>query len=110
MYFDLISIPKQLGKLVYLDEPGKVRVIAMVDVWTQWVLSPLHEYIFSILRKLPNDGTFDQDAAVRYIQKLMHRKDFSCAYSFDLSAATDRLPIKLQISLLNYISPRLGDE
>jgi hypothetical protein len=27
----------------------------------------------------------------------------SCAYSFDLSAATDRLPIDLQVSLLNLL-------
>lgn len=99
----------RLGQLVYLDEPGKVRVIAMVDVWTQWVLNPLHMYIFDILRKLETDGTFNQDACVERIQKLMRSKSFRCAYSFDLSAATDRLPVALQQSLLNYIHPRLGD-
>nr|UPW42095.1 MAG: putative RNA dependent RNA polymerase [Yunnan mito-like virus 26] len=95
-----------LGKLVYLDEPGKVRVIAMVDVWTQWLLNPLHVYIFDILRNIEEDGTFDQDACVKNLQtKLATCK---CAFSFDLSAATDRLPILLQVSLLNYISPKLG--
>jgi len=93
---------------VYLDEPGKVRVIAMVDVLTQWVLSPLHDYLFDILRKLnKNDGTFDQDMAVVRLKQLL--KTCKCSYSYDLSAATDRLPIFLQISLLNNISPSLGD-
>lgn len=97
-----------LGSLVYLDEPGKVRVIAMVDVLTQWVLSPLHDYLFDILRKLnKNDGTFDQDMAVVRLKQLL--KTCKCSYSYDLSAATDRLPIFLQISLLNNISPSLGD-
>lgn len=31
------------------------------------------------------------------------------AFSFDLSAATDRLPVKLQILLLNAVHPCLGD-
>jgi hypothetical protein len=55
------------------------------------------------------DGTFNQDACVMRLQKLLGASDFRCAYSFDLSAATDRLPISLQITLLNYINPKLGD-
>lgn len=48
------------------DEPaGKVRVFALVDVWTQSILKPLHDSIFSFLRRLPNDATFDQRASVR---------------------------------------------
>jgi len=30
-------------------------------------------------------------------------------YSLDLSAATDRLPLILQVHLLNHIFPKLGD-
>lgn len=83
----------------------------MVDVWTQWVLSPLHDYVFKILRTIgPTDGTFDQDNAVRYIQRLLSAPDFRCAFSYDLSAATDRLPLRLQVLILNELSPELGDQ
>jgi len=104
-------VPKEtdlyyLGRLAYKEEPGKVRVFAMVDVWTQWVLNSLHEYIFNILKHIPNDGTFNQDQAVLTLQTLL--KDCKCAFSYDLSAATDRLPISIQIKLLNAIGDGLG--
>jgi len=85
-----------MGKLGFKQEAaGKVRVFAMVDAWTQWVLEPLHLEIFRILKYLPMDGTFDQLAPIRKYQ------DWPSAYSLDLSAATDRLPISLQINLLS---------
>jgi hypothetical protein len=61
-------------------------------------LYPLHRALFSILKSLPNDGTMDQDAAFeRCCQKAVK---FNCCYGYDLSAATDRLPIDLQVSIL----------
>lgn len=61
-----------LGRLATKDEPaGKVRVFAMVDAWTQWVLRPIHDVVFAMLRTLPQDGTFDQprpaDALVSHL-------------------------------------------
>nr|UPW42088.1 MAG: putative RNA dependent RNA polymerase [Beijing forest mitovirus 3] len=99
--------PISLGKLAFKQEPGKIRVFAMVDCITQWVLNPLHSYLFSILRNIKQDGTFDQDKAVRELQ--IKLKKCNCSYSFDLSAATDRLPILLQVHLLNAVYPSLGD-
>jgi hypothetical protein len=64
----------------------------MCDAWTQWSLGPFHEFIFDILKGIPMDGTFDQMAPVRD-----RAKSARCAYSLDLSAATDRLPISIQI-------------
>jgi hypothetical protein len=94
-----------LGKLGFKIEPaGKIRVFAMVDAWTQWLLAPLHDWIFSILRKIPQDGTFDQMSPVRLLQQRYgsspKRKTFA---SIDLSAATDRLPISLQVILLKVL-------
>lgn len=84
-----------MGKLGFKEEAaGKVRVFAMVDAWTQWVMKPFHEYIFDILRHIPMDGTFDQLKPVRE-----KASQVSCAYSLDLSAATDRLPLSIQILL-----------
>jgi len=101
--FDLLGnpLPKgRVGQLSFKEEAaGKIRVFAMVDIWTQSVLKPLHDAISEILRSLPNDGTFDQGAAVkRCFQKT---KDAGFSYGYDLSAATDRLPISLQASVLS---------
>lgn len=48
-----------------IEAAGKVRVFALVDSITQTFMSPLHDILFSFLRKLPNDGTFDQEASVK---------------------------------------------
>jgi len=88
----------KLGKLSTKQEAaGKVRVFAMVDIWTQSILAPLHDTIFDLLRTIPMDGTFDQLAPL----KLMQEKGLKNLYSFDLSAATDRLPIDLQVQILS---------
>jgi len=93
-YSSLVS-----GQLALKNEPaGKVRVFAMVDSVTQSVLNPLHQHLFSILRLLPNDGTFDQQASVT--RSMEKAKLSGMAYSFDLSAATDRLPAKLSAAIL----------
>lgn len=91
--------PTRLGELhTKLEAAGKVRVFAMVDVWTQSILKPLHNTLFSLLKSFPNDGTFDQRASVKrcFSKSLASR----CSYGYDLSAATDRLPIDLQVSVL----------
>lgn len=60
----------RLGKLAYKEEPGKVRVFAIVDVITQWVLKPLHNYIFNILRGLHQvDATFNQEKGISILQE-----------------------------------------
>lgn len=88
------------GRLACLPEPaGKVRVVALVDYWTQAALFPLHDWLFDILREIPTDGTFDQLAPVKRLLRLI--KDDTVVYSYDLSAATDRLSIKAQMLLLS---------
>jgi len=73
-------------------------VFAILDTISQSVLKPLHDQLFSLLRLIPNDGTFDQDASVkRAQQKAIY---YGCSYSFDLTAATDRLPAKLSAKVL----------
>jgi hypothetical protein len=90
-----------LGKLGFKEEAaGKVRVFAMVDPLTQWLLAPLHKLLFSILRRLPMDGTFNQLSPIRRLLKVANSKNLPL-YSLDLSSATDRLPAKLQARLLD---------
>lgn len=99
-----------LGRLATKEEPGKVRVFAMVDSLTQWLLRPLHLYLFKrVLKRIPQDGLFDQIAPAKKLVKVMREKGLSRVYSFDLSAATDRLPLVLQEHLLSALtSLRLG--
>jgi len=80
----------------------------MVDPITQWLLAPLHKFIFLILRGVPMDGTFNQ---LGPIKKLLNRLDSSRGlYSLDLSAATDRLPVKLQARILDLLFEKTGVE
>lgn len=102
-----VTFPRPLGKLGVKEEPGKKRVFAMVDYWTQVALKPLHDSIFRILRTIPQDGTFDQNAAVRSASLEMEGATYVA--SFDLSAATDRLPVRLQSSILDHVIPGLGE-
>jgi hypothetical protein len=95
-----------LGKLsVVYNQAGKARVVASTNWWIQSALKPLHENIFALLEKLPTDGTHDQEGC---FNKFLIRSDsfagpkFGNKLSgFDLSAATDRLPIDLQVQILN---------
>nr|QIR30250.1 RNA-dependent RNA polymerase [Plasmopara viticola lesion associated mitovirus 27] len=97
-----------LGKLSLKNEAaGKVRVFAMVDPITQWLLSPLHKYLFLILRTIPMDGTFNQ---LRPVYALLRKKGIRSFFSLDLSAATDRLPLSIQVSLLNDLIPKEGSD
>lgn len=92
---------RTLGKLSTKEEAaGKVRVFAMVDAWTQWVLAPYHHAIFWLLRGIPMDGTFNQTAPLKRVKAVRG------LWSLDLSAATDRLPISIQKSLLGAIFGR----
>lgn len=92
----------RLGKLSpKLEAAGKIRIFAIVDSWTQSLLSPLHKVLFSILRMIPNDGTFEQNDSVNRLITKIKESNLSKVYSFDLSAATDRLPISLQSHILD---------
>jgi hypothetical protein len=98
----LWKFPLKMGKLsVVYDQAGKARIVAISNWWTQLALKPLHDSIFSYLYRVPQDGTFDQDGALEH---LLAKRDASHKfYSFDLSAATDRLPIDLQEQILQLL-------
>jgi len=93
------------GALGFKEEPGKIRVFAMVSLITQTLMAPLHKWIFSKLRLIATDGTFNQVAPIERLLGRIGDADFVASY--DLSAATDRLPLQLQVDLLE---PLLGAE
>lgn len=76
------------------DKEGKTRMIAILDYLSQSVLRYLHLYLFGVLKKIPQDCTFDQGSFKNKI------KDWEILYSVDLSSATDRFPIQIISTLL----------
>lgn len=93
-----------LAKLAALEEPaGKIRVVAIVDYWTNLVLKPLHDWMFDLLSRIPTDATFDQEGRLKGFVD----KGFTTVWSIDLSAATDTIPQFLYRALLE---PMLGTE
>jgi hypothetical protein len=82
------------------DTEGKTRIIAMADYWSQTSLKPLHERLLSDLKGIEMDVTFGQDIAP-------FGDDNQTYFSFDLTSATDRLPIFLYEDILEL---RFGPE
>jgi hypothetical protein len=92
--------PIVLGRLHAIDEPaGKVRVVAICDYWTQVALRPVHEHLFSILRRIRTDATFDQSGRVEDYFK----KGYKPHWSFDLKSATDLIPMALYIEVMTQV-------
>lgn len=88
------------------DQAGKARIVGITNWWIQVILEPLHQGIMNILKQIPTDGTFDQVAPVKRLMATV--APGTRFYSFDLSSATDRLPVQLQRDILNCLSPGLG--
>jgi hypothetical protein len=94
-----VPIPR-LGRISTKEEAaGKVRIFALVDYWTQTLLKQLHSHLYEVLRLIPTDCTFDQQSGVRRAA-LAAYSGVQNFWSFDLSAATDRFPVRLQTELL----------
>jgi hypothetical protein len=104
---DCVNPGYKLGKLAQKEEAaGKIRVFGITDAITQSVMAPLSDYIFQILKHIPADGTFNQDGPLKrliYLTNVTKEIVDPVFYSFDLSAATDRLPISLQTDVLSTI-------
>jgi hypothetical protein len=89
------------GRISLLQEGGgKTRVIAIGDYWSQNLLSPIHKKLMDVLRRLVTDGTYGQEKQVERIQResLGHK-----TYSYDLTSATDRFPVRIQEILLSFV-------
>jgi len=92
------------GRLHAIQEgAGKVRVVAICDYFTQVALKPVHDFLFSILKRIPTDATFDQEGKLEEFSK----RGYMDCFSYDLKSATDLIPNQLYISVLK---PMLGEE
>jgi len=87
-----------LGKLAKKEEAaGKVRIFAIVDYWTQYCLKPVHDWMFSILRLLPTDATFNQDGSLKTLVDIQSKFH----WDYDLKSATDLIPRPLYEALFS---------
>lgn len=76
------------------DKEAKMRIVAILDYWTQTCFEPLHKASFRLLKSLKPDCTFNQGG---FRTKLPRTGPY---YSMDLSSATDRLPVEIQQAVL----------
>lgn len=74
---------------------GKRRLFIIGNYVKQRLLRPYHDGSMSILRRLVNDGTYDQTKPLRWVT------GFKNVYSFDLKSATDRWPRMVIYSILS---------
>jgi len=104
MEYKLIDFIRKLGsthsKLTQFPEKsGKTRTIAVVDYYSQRCLRPLHKGIMQLLSNMTSDGTYSHANVGKFAKYKTSEKSFiSC---FDLSAATDRFPRRIQEVLLH---------
>jgi len=82
------------SRLVFLqDKAGKTRCVALVDLYTQSCLKPIHRFFASQNRENPCDFTHDQNLGRSIVLKNAIKGGVMS--SFDLKNATDTLPRKL---------------
>jgi hypothetical protein len=86
-----------------IEVGGKVRLFALLDYVTQSSFKGLHDYLFKILRAIPEDSTFDHSVAARKARAYTVSRDNLHIHSVDLSTATDRLPVPLQAEIVGQI-------
>jgi len=86
------------------EAAGKIRIFAIGDFWSQWGLKPLHDYMVTILKRINQDATFDQDGSLDRFVKNNIGKRF---WSFDLKSATDTIPKQLYFPILSAL---VGDQ
>jgi len=80
------------------DLEGKTRVIAILDYWSQTALRPLHDFLFRVLRTIPQDRTFSQGRFKDFVSSWGE----VTLFSIDLTAATDRFPVRVIVDVLEH--------
>jgi len=95
-YSDIHSIHSRLG--FSPEGGGKTRIFAIGDYWSQMALRPIHDTFMSILKNLETDGTYNQERAFARILDKSRGKE---TYCFDLSGASDRIPLKVQTIMIS---------
>lgn len=102
------NVPGTVGKIAFLQEGGcKARVVALPSFWCQAYFKPLQDELVDIVRRVERrDGKAlrgiscvgDQNRGAYALKSWMESD--SDLYSYDLSAATDRFPLEIQLAYL----------
>lgn len=94
-----------VGKIGLIQEPGfKLRAVANPARVYQQALEPLGVALSALSEKLPWDCTHEQEKGFLSIQN--HLSEGKMAHAIDLSNATDRFPLGIQLSVLSFITMR----
>jgi hypothetical protein len=102
------KVPRHSRIGYFAEGGGKNRVIAIVDWVTQSAMLGLHAATQSLLKLVENDGTFSHNESFMRAVKLVLATKFGA--SIDLSAATDRFPVKFQQRVLYEVLVAIGIE
>jgi hypothetical protein len=90
------------GVISFIQEGGlKLRHIANPHVLIQAALKPLGDFLFRELWKIPEDASSITDRRIPEIQEALRQG--RTAYCYDLSSATDRFPLALQLRVLELL-------
>lgn len=88
-----------LGRLHAIkDKSCKTRIIAIIDTFSQIALRPFHRMLDHTMKRIRNDFYDNHHRGVEYLMKL--NKDM---WSFDVTSATDTIPVDLGIWVLKHV-------
>jgi hypothetical protein len=91
-----------IGRIGLIQEPGyKLRAVANPGRVFQRVLEPLGDFLYSTVKHLPWDCTFDQSKAIPFLQSALAQG--RTVSSVDLSGATDYFPLDLQEHVIRWL-------
>lgn len=91
-----------LQKVQFIPDKGrKVRAICLADWLTQLSVLPIADLLFQVLDNHPNDCRKNQSKGVAYVRKVYERHE--SVQSIDSKDITDRLPLTLQLLLIQKI-------
>lgn len=93
--------PRRMGRLGQVVEGGgKSLLFAIGNYVNQRLLHPFHVWVAEVLRRLPQDGTFNQTQPFDRLVGSRH------SFSFDLKSATDRWPLVFLFEVVQYLFDR----
>jgi hypothetical protein len=88
-----------IARIIAIPAPaGKTRNVYILNYFLQSCMKALHDSIFKWLKTIPQDCTFDQGAGVHKLKQLTAEKQ--AVWCYDLTAATDRIPLWIQLAIL----------
>jgi hypothetical protein len=79
---------------------GKARIFAILDYFSQSALKPIHDVLMYWLQTEREDGTSNHSIAAKTVRKWTNGSMSHDLWSFDLTTATDRFPLSLQLETL----------